>query len=756
MKLYLFSILLTLSLVFSFVQKGTTAENEWIVYFTDEESAQQFSELNPVQVLSTHGSILRVEGLSESYLKSYPNVTGVESNHIKRAADYSFNDPYLSNQWYLDRIKFKSVTEMYPAPPANLLKNKEAVTGSESFIYKESPVSSSLITFPSLNQTLNRVSISLVEAEGQWTFTVKDSNGTVIGRNTGTSDTLDILIPEKNYKSLILEISTATQWKTPPSINRITGVNNTRIGVLDSGVSQHEDFCGNILYSLGKNYKDSKKPPYDQYGHGTHVTGIIGGCSNNKIGISGVTGNAPVDIIPFKVLDDLGAGGDFEISQGIEDAIKMNIDILNLSLSGQGETTMLENAVKKAYLSDILIVAAAGNYNTSTKNVFPASYPYVFTVASVDERLQRVPSSDYGWEVDISAPGKGIFSTYLDNSYHHLTGTSMATPIVSGAAALALEKHQGFSITELRNQLSYSADDLMSKGFDVYSGTGLINFSKLNDDFAPEPMEWLNAREGQPHTENKFMLALSKKLLGKDLYIFNNEKLITHKTVNSVLENVTISPSSDKSKSKILVMVMDKGEVIGMKYTYLNNDNAAPISYSDVSQKYWAYTDIMESSMNGYIHGHDNKLYKPKEYISRRHATMMMNRLFRWETLQVTTSPFIDVSSEINSINLSMLSAYEEKVIKGYPDNKFYPENNLTRGQMALILARALKVDRDPLTGAPYSFKDVSSESETFISITNLAELGIITKQDYFKPSDNINRAQFAAMVRRTHDYLNK
>jgi minor extracellular protease Epr len=101
-----------------------------------------------------------------------------------------------------------------------------------------------------------------------------------------------------------------------------------------------------------------------------------------------------------------------------------------------------------------------------------------------------------------------------------------------------------------------------------------------------------------------------------------------------------------------------------------------------------------------------------------------------------------------------MMSANKEGVIKGYDNGYFYPENSLSRGQMALILARALQVDKYPVTDEPYPFKDVMEGKEIHTPVTNLAELGIITKQEHYRPAEPINRAQFAAMINRTHQYL--
>ncbi|WP_456273201.1 S8 family peptidase [Bacillus sp. AK031] len=729
-------------------------EEERIVYFTDELSAREFANNHSEYILSIQDGILNTKGLSSQYLSNQPNIELVEPNHAKHAASFAFNDPLINQQWYLNKINFQTVGENFPASYENLFLNKPLLYSGKSTIYTGQPIAVHPATFTLGGETVNRVSVTLKNPGGSWTLTVQDSSGKTIGVNSGTLSKLDVLIEEQSYETLTIKISTDEDWQTAPLIERVTGVNHVRVGVLDSGISPHEDFCENLLFSLGKDYKSNQPLPYDGYGHGTHVAGIIGACSNNGIGVSGTSGNAPLDIIPFKVLNDDGLGGDFEISQAIEDAIEMNVDIVNLSLAGRGTTLMLENTIKKAYLNQVLVIAAAGNYNTSTESVYPASYPFVMAVSALNEKMNRVANSDFGWEVDISAPGEGILSTFTNNSYKELTGTSMATPLVTAAAALVLENNPSLDITGLRGALYDSTNDILTQGYDIYSGAGMINYSKIYETHKNSKLEWLNAKEGQPHLKNSYSLGISQDLRAEELYVFSNEKVILHQTIDSNLEDVVVSPSSSKPTTKILTLAVDDGIVSSMDYTYLLNTDAAQPGFKDIPTSYWAFNEITQAADNGYIHGHDDGYFRPHDYISRRHATMMMNRLFRWEDLKSLDSPFTDVGAEITPSNIAMLAASSEGIIKGYPDKHFYPENSLTRGQMALVLARALNVDSELINASPHHFKDVSPGSETFIPITNLTELGIITKQELYKPVDNINRAQFAAMVNRTHDYL--
>jgi subtilisin family serine protease len=310
------------------------------------------------------------------------------------------------------------------------------------------------------------------------------------------------------------------------------GVNHLVIAVVDSGVSDHKDLCQNILYSLGKDYTNGSKYPIDQNGHGTHVTGILSACLNNKIGISSVLGNATVDILPLKVLDADGLGEDFKISQAVTAAVNLHVDVINMSLAGKGQTNILEEAIREAYNNQIPVVVAAGNWSTSTEMIFPASYPSAITVSGMNSSLKKVDSSDFGWEVDISAPGENIISSYLGDSYKTFDGTSMATPMVSGAVALLKLAYPGISITELRNRLFKSTEDLLSYGYDVQTGAGMIRYDKLTNSKSISPLEWLNKKESQPYSNGEFLISVSPEMVGKKLVIFMNEKKSMRKPFN--------------------------------------------------------------------------------------------------------------------------------------------------------------------------------------------------------------------------------
>jgi hypothetical protein len=748
-------IVLFVSMFFYLPYTASASDKEWIVYFQDKNRAMEYTNQHPDQVLAQEGNILKLNSRPSSYY----GIKNIEENHLKQASLSNMNDPLIDKQWYLNTIGFNSTRDISPTPPPNLLKGTEFKVDGESIIYNGEPLFTNEFIIKLNKMVLRRLTIELDSVpQEEWTLTVFDSyTGKQISQNSGQSKILDVLLPKNiGYDSLKVTIDSPSSY----TVKKVIGANNPIVAVVDSGIAQHEDFCSNILTSLGKDLVEGMPTPIDQFGHGTHVTGILAGCSDNSIGISGVIGKAPVDIIPLKVLDASGLGGDFEISQALNMAIEMELDAVNLSLAGKGQTNMLEESIRNAFTNNIPVIVAAGNWKASTEKVYPASYPYVITVSGVDQSNQKVPSSNFGWEVDISAPGAGILSTYLDNEYKSLTGTSMAAPMVTGAAALVKRTHPDIDIAALREILLSSSTDILTKGYDIYSGAGIINFSKLEKAVVTPSVTWLNLKENQPFEQKEYTIAYSPSLRGKKMMIIQDEKILYNDKINSQEGSMLLNPDSVQPKVKLFTMVYDPAEAIihDSHQVFLHNTSVREKTFSDVPSTFWAYKEIHHASSLGIVNGYETGKFKPQEKISRKHSLMMMNRLFRWEPSGKISEPFQDLKwdlEEMDYSSLSIMSASSMDIINGYPDHSFRPQQSLTRAQMALILARALGLNESLTALQPYPFKDLPSEGELYAAVQNLADAGIITKQSSFKPYEKINRGQFAAMLSRTITYLN-
>lgn len=297
------------------------------------------------------------------------------------------------------------------------------------------------------------------------------------------------------------------------------------IAVLDTGVqADHPDLLGKLVPGYDA-LTDSEGLPTDGNGHGTHVAGIAAAVADNDEGIAGVAGLADcVKVMPVKVLDDSGEGNYVDVAEGIAWAVDQGADVLNLSLAGDEnapDSDAVREAIMYALSRGVVVVAAAGNDSNrygpsepgdldnegpSSMPVAPVAFPArVLGVIAVGAaglvNNQWIPAdfSNGGPQLTLSAPGVGILSTYnqdLDGDgspelYASKSGTSMATPFVSGVAALLLAKMNAaqdlFEVRDIRrvqsiwSRLAETATDIADNGPDIDTGYGLVNtVSALN------------------------------------------------------------------------------------------------------------------------------------------------------------------------------------------------------------------------------------------------------------------------------------
>lgn len=213
-----------------------------------------------------------------------------------------------------------------------------------------------------------------------------------------------------------------------------------KIAVIDSGCDiNHESLKNNIVGVRNFTDEDGKNPDVviDRVGHGTHVTGtIVANGENNTI--VGVSPNA--QIYSLKAIDRTGSGKVSWVVNAIYYAIDKNVDIISMSLGMPKGSEKLEKAVREAINKNILVVCAAGNDGDGDSSDFeysyPAAYVDVISVGAVDKKGVPASFSNANLGVDVVAPGVSILSTYPNNQFAILSGTSMATPHVSGSLAL--------------------------------------------------------------------------------------------------------------------------------------------------------------------------------------------------------------------------------------------------------------------------------------------------------------------------------
>lgn len=268
--------------------------------------------------------------------------------------------------------------------------------------------------------------------------------------------------------------------------NHTMGNKDFIVAVVDTGVDyNHPDLAGSVI--KGKDFTGEDptgNDPIDSFGHGTHVAGIIAAHANNQIGVSGVAPN--VKILAVKVLSAKGGGGLFQIANGIKYAVDHGAKIVNLSLGGPAVTDLISTAIGFwATKKGALLMAAAGN--SANEVGTPARIDdYFMAVGATDDQDKLAKFSCFGKELSITSPGTVIWATtptyhvplndygYAMN-YAPLQGTSMATPLAAGIAALVWSKHPEWNAKQVRAQLEKTSVDLGAPGKDNTFGYGRID-----------------------------------------------------------------------------------------------------------------------------------------------------------------------------------------------------------------------------------------------------------------------------------------
>lgn len=254
-----------------------------------------------------------------------------------------------------------------------------------------------------------------------------------------------------------------------------------KVAVIDTGIDlSHPDLAANI--KGGASFVSGAPTPNDYNGHGTHVAGTIAALDNSE----GVIGVAPkASLYAVKVLDNTGSGYISDIISGLQWSVANNMQVVNMSFGGGGDVQAMHDAIIAASRAGIVLVAAAGNsgnrLGTGDNVSYPARYPEVIAVAAVNSSDVRADFSSTGNAVELAAPGVSILSSTFGGGYGTKSGTSMASPHVAGAAALAIasgitdRNGNGLISDEVRVALVSTATNLGVAGRDTSYGYGLVN-----------------------------------------------------------------------------------------------------------------------------------------------------------------------------------------------------------------------------------------------------------------------------------------
>ena len=450
-KIYLYLVVLFLLMAFKpedpkslvtagkfVLPKGVTAKdylpNTLIVKFK-KSSAKQINSLS-----STAKTELTANGISlvslEKLFSNETRMVGTQSLAQQPVPD--LNDLYVA--------KYEGNQHITTVINA-LLKDEQIIYAEPSYIYKTSFVPND----PSFSLQNYFTKLQVTQA---WDI-IRDASSVIIGIVDSGSDLQHEDLASNIYVN---------------AADPVNGIDDDKDGYIDNYLGW--DFVGNSAATMiPDNNPDVTSDTTD---HGVHVSGIASAVSNNAKGVASIAFNAKLMII--KVGADNNGRAIYKGYEGIKYAADHGVKIINCSWGGPGGGQFGQEMIDYAVAKGSLIIAAAGNESTEDLG-YPASYNGVLSVASVTNNDIKSGFSNYGYKVDISAPGSSIYNTLNGNKYGSLSGTSMATPMVASAAALVKVKYPNYDGLQIGEVLRTTADpiDALNSTFANKLGKGRLN-----------------------------------------------------------------------------------------------------------------------------------------------------------------------------------------------------------------------------------------------------------------------------------------
>ncbi|HET8830044.1 MAG TPA: S8 family serine peptidase, partial [Pelobium sp.] len=365
----------------------------------------------------------------------------------------------LANQNQIDNAGLNRIYEVQYASVLpiekvidEVLKNASVDYAEPSFIYNTFETSNDPYFLSGSQSYLNQV-----KAQEAWTVQ-SSANDVVIAIVDSGSDLQHNDLTDNIYRNT----------KDP-----INGIDDDGDGYIDNFMGW--DFVG----ATASNIVEDNNPdiPADSLDHGVHVSGLASAVTNNGIGVSSIAKNAKLLIV--KAGADNNSSAIYKGYEGIIYAVDHGAKIINCSWGGPGGGAYGQDVINYAVGKGCLVVVAAGNGKTDAP-IYPAAYVGAFAVANVTSNDVKSNSSSYGYHVSVAAPGTGIYSTTNANSYGYKSGTSMAAPLVSSAAALVLAKNPTLTGVQAGEILRLTADDIYTNNPDNDLYVDQLGSGRLN------------------------------------------------------------------------------------------------------------------------------------------------------------------------------------------------------------------------------------------------------------------------------------
>lgn len=283
------------------------------------------------------------------------------------------------------------------------------------------------------------------------------------------------------------QIHLPREWSESKNVGR-----GVIVAVLDTGVAEEAEDLRGASFVVGYNFIEDSTNTHGSHPHGTFVSGCVAQNTNNVTGVSGIAYRAT--IMPIKVLSDQGSGSYASISQGIDFAVANHAKIINMSLGGGAYNSVMAKAIERAHKARVIVIAASGN-SSHDKVSYPSAYNYVISVGATGPDEHVTSYSNYGKDLDLVAPGgmatkthpdDGILQNAIDNGkdgYYSWNGTSFASPIVAGAAAMLVSAGitDPDEVESLLKSTARSPKDMIDSkpnDYRLHYGAGILDIEK--------------------------------------------------------------------------------------------------------------------------------------------------------------------------------------------------------------------------------------------------------------------------------------
>lgn len=431
-----------------------------------------------VLLLGTSASARQVESVPGEFLvKVRPEMSSLSLNQMSALLGGNVREVLPEQNLFLVQ---RSMLEVQSLSIKSLTSLPQVEIAEPNFIYRafrtpNDPMLSGLWGIKNVGQKDSSNAVGIpgvdVDVERAWDLTTGSKDFVIAVIDTGT---------DFNHPDLKENI-----WSNALEVNGQPGVDDDKNGVVDD------------LY--GANFVSANNPTgasMDDHGHGTHCSGTIGATGNDGKGIVGVAWNAR--IMGVKFLSASGSGTLEGAVKSIDYATKMGAKIMSNSWGGGGFSQLLKESIERTNAAGVVFVAAAGNdaSNNDESPAYPASYdiPNVISVAALNNRGQLASFSNYGRTVHVAAPGVNVLSSVSGGDYDSWSGTSMATPHVSGVVALMISNDPSLTSAQIKQRLITTSKPLSAVRGRVLSGGIVSAFAAMTNQAPPpnpnDPANW--------------------------------------------------------------------------------------------------------------------------------------------------------------------------------------------------------------------------------------------------------------------------